>query len=328
MKEKNQKITNPIIENLTRYMKEKNTTQKQLAKVLNVDPSTVSKWMNERADMPLDSIIKVADHFGLTVNDFIYTLAEREKIVDFKDNAHKPIIAQKMVDMLLIDKAFKQSKSIISVSIIMYSFLGLMTKGLLHNSEYFGLIIILGIFMVLKAFKNHFYIDKTYIISYLDDIYYTRDDVNNPHFIYSIIVRVVSLFSIAYYITIFQWIEVVDKEVTGLFVGLTFGLMILLFSLIMSLAIIKRNFKKNIYDDEIDGFKNASLFLQIHCMISTYFVLLTIYDFNKFWIMLLVSIVFLVLAYVDFHFSSKDHSKYYLVYEEKDKDPQLLKNQT
>jgi hypothetical protein len=44
--------------------------------------------------------------------------------------------------------------------------------------------------------------------------------------------------------------------------------------------------------------------------------------------MLLVSIVFLVLAYVDFHFSSKDHSKYYLVYEEKDKDPQLLKNQT
>ena len=151
MKEQTRKITDPVIENLTRYMKEKNITQKQLADVLKVDPSTVSKWTNEKADMPIQSIKKAAKYFGLTVNDFIYTLAEREEIVDFKDTAHSPIIAQKTVDMLLIDKAFKQTKSIISVSIIMFAFLGLITKGLLHNSEYFGLMLILGIFIVIKA---------------------------------------------------------------------------------------------------------------------------------------------------------------------------------
>lgn len=327
MKENTRKITNPVIENLIRYMKEKNISQKQLAKILKVDASTVSKWINEKAIMPIQSIKEAAKYFGLTVNDFIYTLAEREEIVDFKDSAHRPIIAQKTVDMLLIDKAFKQTKSIISVSIVMFAFLGLITKIMLRNSEYFGLVVILGVLFVIKAFNNYFYIEKTYIISYLDDIYYTRNNTENPHFIYSIIVRVISLISIIYYITVFQWIEVVNKEVTGLLVGLTFGLMILLFSLFMSLAIVSRNFKKNIYYDEIDGFKNASLFLQIHFMISTYFVLLSIYDYKKFWIMLLVSLLLLFMAYLDFYFSSKDHSMYYLVYKEKDKEPQLLKNQ-
>ena len=328
MKEKTRKITKPVIQNLIRYMNEKSITQKQLAKVLDVDPSTVSKWINEITDMPLESIKKTADYFELTVNDFVYSLAEREEIVDFKDNAHRPIIAQKTVDLMLIDKAFRQSKSIIFVSVIIYTFLGMITIGLLHNSEYYGLLVILGIFMVLKSFKNHFYIDKTYIISYLDDIYYTRDNVKNPHFAYSIVIRVFSLSSIFYFITIFQWIDSVDKEVTGLFIGVTFGLIMLLFSLIMSLAIISRKFKKNIYYDEIDGFKNASLFLHIHFLISTYFLLLAIYDYKKFWLMLLISLILIGLAYLDFHYSSKDHSKYYLVYKESDKEPQLLKNQT
>lgn len=64
---------NNFAENLTELMREKNISQSQLAKHLNVGQQTVSKYMNNKIEPGLDTVIKIANFFEVTVGYLLGT---------------------------------------------------------------------------------------------------------------------------------------------------------------------------------------------------------------------------------------------------------------
>lgn len=58
---------------LTELMTERNITQLQLAKHLNVGQQTISKYVNNKIEPGLDTIIKIANFFDVTVGYLLGT---------------------------------------------------------------------------------------------------------------------------------------------------------------------------------------------------------------------------------------------------------------
>jgi transcriptional regulator with XRE-family HTH domain len=67
-----------------------NIKQKDLAMMLNVSPSVLSKYENEQIEPPNLILIKIAEIFNVTVDyilgnsDFIITDEERELVVNYR----------------------------------------------------------------------------------------------------------------------------------------------------------------------------------------------------------------------------------------------------
>jgi len=60
-----------FIENLKLYMKEKNINHSELARHINVDHSTVSKWMSGKFEPKLTNICLMLEFFGCDFKDLI-----------------------------------------------------------------------------------------------------------------------------------------------------------------------------------------------------------------------------------------------------------------
>ena len=50
---------------------EKKKTSKWLAEQLDVNPSTVSKWCTNTSQPPLETLIQIAQHLGVTIQDLL-----------------------------------------------------------------------------------------------------------------------------------------------------------------------------------------------------------------------------------------------------------------
>ena len=59
---------NKFSEVLSELMKEKNISQIQLARYLNVGQQTVSKYMNHKIEPSLDTVIKIAKYFEVSTD--------------------------------------------------------------------------------------------------------------------------------------------------------------------------------------------------------------------------------------------------------------------
>lgn len=57
--------------NLKELRKEMNVKQKDLAKAIGVLERTVSYWENGERECDFDTLIKIADFFGVTVDDLL-----------------------------------------------------------------------------------------------------------------------------------------------------------------------------------------------------------------------------------------------------------------
>ena len=50
---------------------EQKRTSKWLAEQLGVNPSTVSKWCTNTSQPPLETLIQIAQHLGVTIQDLL-----------------------------------------------------------------------------------------------------------------------------------------------------------------------------------------------------------------------------------------------------------------
>lgn len=66
--------------NIKRYRTEKGMTQDELAEVLCVTRQAVSNWENEKTQPDIDTLNRIAETLGVTVEELIYGVA-REPVV-------------------------------------------------------------------------------------------------------------------------------------------------------------------------------------------------------------------------------------------------------
>ena len=57
------------INRLKLVLVEQKRTSKWLAEQLGVNPSTVSKWCTNTSQPPLETLIQIAQHLGVTIQD-------------------------------------------------------------------------------------------------------------------------------------------------------------------------------------------------------------------------------------------------------------------
>ena len=69
-----------IATNIKKYIRENNTTQKELSKAIGISPSTMSDYMNLRSNPSHGVIQKIADHFGILKSDIDTTYKEQNDI--------------------------------------------------------------------------------------------------------------------------------------------------------------------------------------------------------------------------------------------------------
>lgn len=78
-------LKHTIAANLAAYRKQAHLTQQQLAEKINYSDKAVSKW--ERGDGVPDVLVlkQIADIYGITVNDFLYSHPDKPKKLLLKD---------------------------------------------------------------------------------------------------------------------------------------------------------------------------------------------------------------------------------------------------
>ena len=59
------------INRLKLVLVEQKRTSKWLAEQLGVNPSTVSKWCTNPSQPPLETLIQIAQHLGVTIQDLL-----------------------------------------------------------------------------------------------------------------------------------------------------------------------------------------------------------------------------------------------------------------
>ena len=58
-------------ERVKQSLKEKGLTQKQLARFLNVQPSTLCEWLNNHNEPPMDAISDISDFLEVSI-DYLF----------------------------------------------------------------------------------------------------------------------------------------------------------------------------------------------------------------------------------------------------------------
>lgn len=76
-----------LSENLKKLRKEKNLSQEQLAKMLNVSRQAVSKWESGKTYPDIDNLILLRDIFNVTLDDLIVNESKikDEEIIEIND---------------------------------------------------------------------------------------------------------------------------------------------------------------------------------------------------------------------------------------------------
>jgi len=315
---------NPVVNNFFNYLKLMGKKQKEYAKENMIDESTLSKWKKGETSPSVDQIKQAAKYFGITVNDLVYDEKEKKNLEVLADKSYDPILAQQSVKVKLYGHFFNKPLKVLLFCFLAFSVLMLMVYVLRSSSPYFSSLILLGIPLSMRAIYINSFDEKTFIINYLDDIYYRRIESLNRLYSLSMVLRILSLLSTFYYITLYKDFGLATDVQRGLLITLMVLIMVLMFGSIIAITELPKKFKLEIYDNEITGYNSSKFSLIIHFSIFSVAVMFAMYDFNYYMTFLTVSFVFLVLNSLDFVNISLEYAKYTLMYQENNKNPREL----
>lgn len=86
--------------NLTRLLKERNKTQKQVATDLNINPQTINSWCKGVAIPRMGNIQKLADYFGVKKTDLI----DKRDPVKWQDNVSPIKMTDEFIEIPILGR--------------------------------------------------------------------------------------------------------------------------------------------------------------------------------------------------------------------------------
>ncbi|WP_194750377.1 S24 family peptidase [Staphylococcus chromogenes] len=109
-KERNKIIAN----NIRKYLKETGMTQKKLAELINIKPSTLSDYLNLRSNPSHGVIQKIADVFGIVKSDIDTTYKENNDITSIYNKLTPP--RQKRVLDFAAEQLDEQNNKVLHIN--------------------------------------------------------------------------------------------------------------------------------------------------------------------------------------------------------------------
>lgn len=111
-----------IGDNLKKLREAKGLTQQEMADLIHTHRTGYSKMENNQQDIPVDGLIAIATHFGITVDEIIYfgdkdgipkeitledkTATEQARLIAELDDKDKTVVFS-MIETMLTKKKFK-----------------------------------------------------------------------------------------------------------------------------------------------------------------------------------------------------------------------------
>ena len=289
----------------TEFQEKMGLTKQDYYKKKNLDGSSFNE----------EDIMKAAKIFDVTINDIYYDNEEKKSVEVLKIRKYDPIMAQQQVKIKLLNPSFEKPSEILSQIIILTIILMILVYFVSKYSAFYSLISLFIPMCIAYDMKSSFGIEKTYIINYLDDIYYEIKEENNNKLNLMRILRLISISIVFILSCILCFIDVEKALVTPLLMYLISTLIAMTIGLICFFAYIPKKFKKKIYQNEIKGYY-ASLVYLIAISVTNVFAT-NLFSLNRnYWYITLISIISMIIASNEFVITSKKYNEYKLMYEE------------
>lgn len=315
-----------IHNNFFKELKKRNITNVKYAKDNNLDKTTLSKWKNMITTMSIEQVHQAASYLHITVNDLYYSQTEKKKIHVLSINPeYTPIRAKQTVEIKMYEEHFKYPFNLLQL--ILFVFI-LFTAIVFFASKASGFWMFLLLFIPISGYqyyKEEFGSKKTFIIDYLDDIYYKMDKSTNQYFVINLLLHLLSLISvITAIVLLFQKKVPTDSSLETMIIFLTLGIVVYAIVNFFTLFTQQLDFKTEIYDNEIISHTSSmvNLYMSLFplaigtCFLYQYFI-----DYWYITILLLVTAIFSMIEYL---LLTKKYSEYKLVFKEHDKEETLL----
>ena len=313
-----------IHNNFFKILKEKNITNAQYAKDNNIDKTTLSKWKNHTTNMSPDQIYQAAQYFEITVNDLYYSSYEKKEIQLLTETNYMPVDAKQSIDIKIYYDQFKNPLSVIWLTIIALILTLAISCIEFDSSETWIFMSILIPVSAFYSYKTVFNTKKTFIIDYLDDIYYEIKNVKNQFFIANSILHFIS---IALVVTnCFLIFKTLDTNNSYFIFMLFLIICMMLYCLIgvFTLFGIDMKYKKEIYDFEITSY---------NCSLVNFYAMLFIFgisimplskEFTSYWLYSLLLLLGTICSLIEFVLVSKKYSEYNIVYKKYKSTAEIL----
>lgn len=264
-----------------------------------------------------EDIYKAAEILGVTVNDLYYDEKEKKGLEVLKNPKYHPIMAQQQVKIKLLNPSFERPSEMISQILIICFVLMIIVYFIAKFSAFYSLLALVIPFYIHYDMKSSFGVEKTYVINYLDDIYYEmKNEKNNKQSTLQIL-RWLSLILIFVpcLIVTFKTIPNEFNEYSAVLMYIIVTFISVMIGLICYYAFIPKKFKKRIYQNEIKSYFASLIYLILVAITNVFST--TIFAINHaYWYTTICSILALIISAIEFAINSKKHNEYKLMYEE------------
>lgn len=314
-----------IHQNFFIYLKKTKKSMISYAKEHNIDRTTLSKWKSNKTNMSAEQIYEAALYFKVTVNDLYYTEKEKKKLRVLSEDSYQPILAQESKTLLFYGDSFKRPAKVIIPLLVMFMIIAVLSYFLMKGSSYW-LLINLGTLAAAYFFnKQTIATKKTFIINYLDEIYYQRENEKNRFLKSAIIIQAGVLISTLLSLLFLGALISKNQQETLLpatiyfFVVFIFG-----FTIFLIFFNYPFKFKKRSYDNKLFGYNFLVFKLTLAICQLAIATIIFIYQSHAFLINFIFSVLIFILIVIDFILISKEYSLYQIYYEENEKEPCVL----
>ena len=317
----NMTIDEIVAYNFKRFLAESDMKQKEYAEKHNIDPSVVSKWINGVRPMTMSEVKAAAETFGVTVNDFCYAGAERKKL-EVMNNEYHPIMAQQTIETRLFEDEF--SKPFSKIAVVLFSFVLtiVISLFLINKSPFWSLIILFGFVYLYNFIQKEFGTKKTFVINYVDEIFYYRNDSKNKKFIPTLLMHIISILVLIGLLFLYISLGIEDLIVINILIVLC-AIVVNFFSL----TGIYRHYDKIMYHNEISSYNMSLVNLCSTLSVVGFSVTLVFTNFKTYWFLIPITIFPLILAVFEFKYTCENYDEYKLVYKkDNDEMEELFKN--
>lgn len=262
-----------------------------------------------------EDIMKAAKVLDVTINDIYYDKEEKKSVEVLKIRKYDPIMAQQQVKIKLLNPSFERPSEILSQVIGITIVLMVIIYFISKFSAFYSLMSLFIPMFIAYDMKSSFGIEKTYIINYLDDIYYEIKDENNNKLNILQLLRVCSISIIFIPCFILTFTGVNNESISSMAIYSISTLITMVIGIVCLFIFIPKKFKKKIYQNEIKGYY-ASLVYLIAISITNVFAT-NLFSINKnYWYITMSAIISMIIASIEFAITSKKYNEYKLMYEE------------
>lgn len=320
----NMTIDEIVAYNFKRFLAESDIKQKEYAEKHNIDPSVVSKWINGVRPMTMSEVKAAAETFGVTVNDFCYAGAERKKL-EVKNSKYHPIMAQQTIETRLFEDEFSKPFNKIAIVLVSFVLTIVISLFLINKSPFWSLIILFGFVYLYNFLKKEFGTKKTFVINYVDEIFYYRNESKNKKFIPTLLMHIISVLVLID--LLFLYALFFEKSIDDL---ISINILIVLCAVVVnifSFTGIYKNYDKIMYHNETSSYNMSLINLCSNLSVVGFSFTLIVTHFEKYWFVILISIIPLILAVFEFKYTCQNYEEYKLVYKkDNNKIEELFKN--